>query len=383
MRVLHLGKYLAPHPGGIERFLAELMPAQRRDGVFPAALVHAESASHGPRCRLQARAAVVRAPVSTTRAYTPISLGWPGHLHRLITRWKPDVLHLHLPNPSAFWALALPGARRIPWVVHWHADVPADAMDPVLRALYCIYRPLETAVLRRAGTIIATSAAYAQSSEPLQPWRSKVAVIPLGIGDQPAATPDAALWPAGTSQRLLFVGRFSYYKGLEHLVDAMALLPADTGLLLVGSGDQHEAMTRKVAALGLAGRVRFAGSLGDARLAQAYASANVLCLPSIERSEAFGVVLLEAMRAGIPGVATAVPGSGMASVLGDGEAGLVVAPADAPALARALARLRDETGLARRLGDGGRERFLREFQIDRVASQISQVYRDLAARRCP
>lgn len=377
MRVLHLGKYLAPHPGGIERFLAELMPAQRRGGVRPAALVHAEAGTARATCRLQARAAVIRAPVAMTLAYTPISPRWPALMARFIKRWQPDVLHLHLPNPSAFWALALPSARRLPWVVHWHADVPADAIDRHLRLLYRVYRPMESAVLGRARSIVATSQAYADFSSALQPWQSKVAVVPLGMADQVRALPDSALWPPESMQRLLFVGRFSYYKGLEHLIQAMTLLPADTSLLLVGQGDQREAIERQVHNLGLTARVRFAGALSDALLAQAYATADALCLPSIERSEAFGMVLLEAMRAGIPSIATSVRGSGMASVLGDGDAGIVVEPASPAALASAIQRLRNETGLGTRLGVKGRSRFLERFQIDQVAARLLDLYRTL------
>jgi glycosyltransferase involved in cell wall biosynthesis len=375
MRILHLGKYLAPHPGGIERFLAELMPAQRRGGHRTAALVHDESrgqARAGP--RLQDRSVVVRAQVWTTLAYTPVSPGWPVRLHDLIQRWRPDVLHLHLPNPSAFWALALPSARAIPWVVHWHADVPADAIDLRLRLLYRGYRPLESAVLRRASRIIATSDAYAGSSDPLRPWQAKVSVVPLGLADRPRAIPDRSLWPDGSGQRLLFVGRFSYYKGIAHLLQAMTRLPRDTTLLLVGDGDGRADCERTARSAGLADRVRFAGALDDARLDQAYAAADLLCLPSIERSEAFGMVLLEAMRAGVPAVATSVSGSGMASVLGDEVAGIVVPPADAAALAQAVERLRIEPGLAARLGTDGRRRFVEQFQIDRVATVINSVY---------
>ncbi len=381
MRVLHLGKYLPPHPGGIERFLAELMPAQRRGGVTPAAIVHDEGNDGRPRCRLQARAAVVRAPVAATVAYTPISPRWPFQLHRLIRRWRPDVLHLHLPNPSAFWALALPLARRLPWLVHWHADVPVDAIDRRVRLLYRIYQPLETAVLRRARTIVATSTAYAQSSVPLRRWQSKVEVVPLGMDDQPLATPAPTLWPEATRYRLLFVGRFSYYKGLDHLIDAMTALPADISLLLVGDGDQRESIERKVRTLGLSARVLFAGALSDADLAQAYAAADVLCLPSIERSEAFGMVLLEAMRVGLPAIATAVEGSGMASVLGDGEAGLIVPPGDAPALATAIGQLRSDSAFAGRLGASGRRRFTEHFLIDRVATRLEALYRPLVRHR--
>lgn len=381
MRVLHLGKYLPPHAGGIERFLAELLPAQRRLGLQPATLVHAEPGCRNRRSRRQAGAAAVRVPVLATLAHTPISPAWPCHLDVLIRRWRPDVLHLHLPNPSVFSALALPSARRIPWLVHWHSDVPADALDWRLRLLYRLYKPLETAVLRRARTIIATTEAYAASSVPLASWRQKIVIVPLGLPDQPPALPAEQHWPTDTGLRLLFVGRFSYYKGLDVLIDAMRLLPQDFTLLLVGDGEQREAIERRVESGGLTDRIRFAGRLDDDELACAYAAAHVLCLPSIERSEAFGVVLLEAMRAGRPAIATSVAGSGMADVLGDGQAGLLVPPADPRALADAITRLREAPELRNSLGTAGRARFLDRFRIDDVAVQINALYRSLMANR--
>ena len=66
---------------------------------------------------------ITRAATWGRLLFTPISPGFPLLLHRLIKRDQPEVLHLHLPNPSAFWALALPSARRLPWVIHWHSDV--------------------------------------------------------------------------------------------------------------------------------------------------------------------------------------------------------------------------------------------------------------------
>lgn len=383
MRVLHLGKFLPPHNGGIERFLAELMPAQRRLGIEPAALVHDEGAGLA-RCRLQSRGPVLRVPVWATAAFTPVSPGWPCRLDRLIRRWRPDVLHLHMPNPAVFWALALPSARRLPWLVHWHADVPVDAGDRRVRALYRFYRPLERAVLRRADAVIATSAAYARSSLPLRPWQHKVRVVPLGLPDRQPAAPDPTRWPADTGVRILFVGRFSYYKGLEVLIEAVRMLPADCSVLLVGDGDRKAAIEAAARAAGIGDRVRFAGALDDAALARAFAAADVLCLPSIERSEAFGLVLLEAMRAGVPCIATAVPGSGMAEVVGDETepdcAGRVVAHGDPAALAAAIATLRAQPDLRARLGAQGRQRFAHRFRIDRVANELSATYRDLRGR---
>ncbi|MFB9068915.1 glycosyltransferase [Pseudofulvimonas gallinarii] len=374
LRVLHLGKFLPPCPGGIERFLGELMPALRLHGVASAALVHAEPGYTGPMLRRQGRSPALRTPVLATPAFTPVSPSWPMRLQGMTGRWKPDLLHLHLPNPSAFWALMLPSARRLPWIVHWHADVPVDALDWRLRALYRIYRPLETAVLRRARTIIASSHAYAASSQPLRRWQDKVVVHPLGLPDRATALKESALWPDGTRLRLLFVGRFSYYKGIEHLVDAMARVPDDVRLVLVGDGERRGAIEQRISERALAGRVQCVGHLDDAALDRAVASADLLCLPSIERSEAFGLVLLEAMRAGTACLATAVKGSGMAEVVGD-QAGVIVPPGDPAALAEAITQLAQDRARLAAMAAAGRQRFVTRFGIDAVASALSATYR--------
>lgn len=376
-RVLHLGKFLPPHPGGIERFLADLLPAQRRLGLRPAVLAHADASDPATGCRPAFGAAAVRARVLAQLAYAPVSPGWPCLLDRLVRRWRPHLLHLHLPNPSAFWALALPSTRRLPWLVHWHADVPHDALSLRLRLLYPAYRRLETAVLARARRVVATSAAYAASSRPLAPWQDKVEVLPLGLADAAPATPTPAAWPAGDGLRVLFVGRFSYYKGIGNLLEAVAATPG-VRLLLVGDGEYARAARERAGRPDLAGRVALPGALDDGAVAGALAAADLLCLPSIERSEAFGMVLLEAMRAAVPCLATRVAGSGMAEVLdadGSEPAGLVVAPADVQALAAALARLRDDPGLRTRLGEAGSRRFQRRFRIANVARDLDTVYR--------
>lgn len=385
LRVLHLGKHLPPQPGGMERFVDELMPALSACGVDSAALVHADAGGCRSRVQRQSSGLVVRAGVWMRLAFTPISPSWPCWLARLLARWQPHVLHLHLPNPSAFWALLWPAARRRPWLVHWHADVPRDALDWRLRLFHRLYQPLERAVLRRADIIVATSHAYAASSPALTAFADKVRVVPLGLPDRPQlATPAPQGWPANCRLRLLFVGRFSYYKGLAHLVDAISELP-DVAAVLVGDGDQRPALDALIRDRGLTGRIHLAGRLGDDQLAAAYAAADVLCLPSIERSEAFGLVLLEAMRAGVATVATTVPGSGMAEVVGNaddaeetGAAGLLVAPGDAAGLARALMRLRDDPALRRRLARQGRERFRQRYQITAVAQRLAAIYRELA-----
>ena len=385
LRILHIGKFFPPHPGGIERTCADLAFAQASSGVATAVLAHAEPGSWRSRDFRSSNTEVSLAACYGQWLYAPVSPGFPWLLARTIRNFKPDLLHLHLPNTSAFWALLLPSARRLPWIVHWHADIPLDTRHRALRLAYRLYRPWEQALLRRARAVIATSVPYRDSSAALAPWRGKTRVIPLGIAPTSTNPVDAAHstninWPL-PGLRLLAVGRLSYFKGFDVLLHALAQVP-EASLVLIGDGECREGLHRLATTLGIADRVQFAGrinmdSSGDAALAAAYAHADVVCLPSLERAESFGLVLLEAMRAAKPVVASAIPGSGVGFVVRDGDTGLLVPPRDAAALAAAIRRLAADEPLRQRLGTAGERRWREEFTLDRSAVRVLELYRQV------
>jgi glycosyltransferase involved in cell wall biosynthesis len=377
MRVLHLGKFFPPHAGGIERYCADLAAAHSVDGIEVAVLAHATPGTHRSRRFSNDGVDVTLAACHGQLLYAPVSPAFPRLLSRLLREFRPDLLHLHLPNTSAFWALLSSAARRVPWIVHWHSDIPLDSRRG-LRAAYALYRPWEQALLARAGKIIATSQPYADASAALAPWRGKVRVVSLGIPPSACSpTGNEPLWP-GAGLRLLAVGRLSYYKGFDVLLRALAQVP-QAQLLLIGSGECDAPLRALARELGIEARVRFAGHLSDAELAAAYTQADAFCLSSIDRAEAFGLVLLEAMRAGLPTVASDIPGSGVGHVVRGGETGLLVPPRDADALAAAIRRVDVDAPLRQRFGAAGRQRWREEFTLARSAQQVRAVYAEAVA----
>jgi glycosyltransferase involved in cell wall biosynthesis len=182
--------------------------------------------------------------------------------------------------------------------------------------------------------------------------------------------------------RLLAVGRLSYYKGFDVLLRALADAP-QAQLLLIGSGERDSELRAQAQELGVAERVRFAGHVDDTELARAYAQADVFCLSSTERAEAFGLVLLEAMRAGLPTIASNIPGSGVGFVVREGETGLLVPPTDAAALAAAIRKLAADESLRRRLGAAGKQRWCGEFTLDRSAERVVTLYREMLDSNAP
>jgi glycosyltransferase involved in cell wall biosynthesis len=409
MRILHLGKFFPPYPGGIERFVAELAAAQVAQGLDVRVLAHAEPGSWRSRKYRDGHLDVALAACPGQWLYAPFSPAFPLLLARVLREFRPDLLHLHVPNTSAFWPLLSPAARRLSWIVHWHADIPLDTRHGLLRTAYRIYRPWEQALLRRARAIIATSPPYLDSSAALQAWRDKSRVIALAIAPSPPmpsaetmavsamrvdATPSppahtaiardvreaVAPWPAA-GLRILAVGRLSYFKGFDILLRALAQVP-EASLVLAGDGECRRSLHDLARVLGVDARVNFVGRIdmdaaGQRRLAALHAQSEVFCLPSTERAESFGLVLLEAMRAGKPVIASAIPGSGVGFVVRDGETGLLVPPGDAAALAIALRALAHDAPRRTRMGAQGAQRYAENFTLDEVTSRVTALYREV------
>lgn len=377
-RILHLGKFFPPFAGGIENFLADLIPAQLERGHAVAALVH-NHPSLAPSRSETTPFPLYRVPCYGQLLYAPISPQFPFWLQRALREFQPDVLHLHLPNTSAFWVLFSSAARRIPWVIHWHADVDST-LNPRLTAVYrSVYRPFEQRLLKTAQTIVATSEPYLDASVALKPWRAKCRVIPLGISKHRVAEPNSQLKTWATQQwlandvKILSVGRLTYYKGYEFLIRAMAHVK-NTQLCIVGQGEQYDYLLNLIQQLQLSSKVKLLGYCPDPELHALFSVCDCFCLASVDRAEAFGLVLMEAMRYAKPVIVSAIPGSGVIWVVVDGETGLFVPPREIHALAERLNDLVDQPALRLRFGHAGFQRFQQLFDVQQVAEKLEALY---------
>ncbi len=359
----------------MEVFLAALAEAQVSAGARVGALVHAHDRSGYSE---YAGVQLWRVPTWGNVLYAPISPAFPLWLKRILDQFKPQILHLHLPNPSAFWVLFSSAARRLPWVVQWQSDVLVSTqIDRRLALAYRFYAPFEQAVLARAQRIVVASPPYLESSLALANWRRKCSVVPLALADTVAAelaqpTPaDAVKW-GQRGVRVLAVGRLTYYKGFEVLIRAAAGCP-DIQVAIIGEGERRPQLEKLIAELGIGQRVRLLGGLSNDEVRRFFRSADIFCLSSVERTEAFGMVLLEAMAAGTPIIASDIPGSGVSWVLQGNETAALVPPGDATALSGALTKMSGE--LARgQFGGAGNTRYKELFQMASVVSQLSRIY---------
>jgi rhamnosyl/mannosyltransferase len=246
-----------------------------------------------------------------------------------------------------------------------------------------MFRPLERLAYRRVGSILQTSPMYADGSRFLRPYRDRLDVLANGIELGPYLDPSAAHRASAARIRAsyrgplwLCAGRLVYYKGLRNAIRA---LPHVEGtLIIVGGGPLRRALEKEARRRNVSDRVVFTGNLPHyLDIVPYYLAADAFWFPSNERSEGFGIVQVEAMACGLPVINAAIPHSGVAWVSLDGETGLTVPINDPIAFAGAARRLMADPELRRRLGDAARERAIREFDHEVMASRTLEVYRSL------
>jgi glycosyltransferase involved in cell wall biosynthesis len=322
-------------------------------------------------------------PVHLVASYAPVNFFLPFFLKRIIHIFSPDIIHVHMPGIMPFFCLH--ELKKRTTIVHWHADVEGTRVSK--HWIYPVYRLFEQRLLKNADAVIATSSHYLNSSNSLKPWKKKSSVIPLGITDITHSAAPETLSPKidkfiKNRRLILSVGRFAYYKGYTFLVEAMEFIKdCDAVLLIAGDGDERQAVEQKIKDLGLEKRIMLPGKISDTDKRLLLSRAEIFCLPSIDRAEAFGVSLLEAMQFTLPLVTTKVKGSGMNHVNIHQKTGLSVKPANSLDLARALNKLLMNPALAKEFGNNAKQRFSDHFQAGTVAEKIKQHYLTLLERK--
>jgi glycosyltransferase involved in cell wall biosynthesis len=374
MKVLQISKFYPPVMGGIESVAFELTEGMNRLGHRADVLC----AHTGRSTRIDTGAlgyTITRAGSFGMLLSTSLAPAMAWRARRICDGY--DVIHVQMPDPMAALALWFARPPRAKIVLHWQSDVVNQR-----RALK-LYEPLQRWLLGRADAIIATTPPYAASSPWLKKWQHKIEIIPNGISDVPPddmTTRVERLRQQHCGKLLVFsLGRMTYYKGFDVLIDAAAALPDDCMVLVGGGGELLETYRAQVAARGLSGKIAFLGRISDQDTLTHYVAADVFCLASTVRAEAFGVVLLEAMAMSKPLVTTDIPGSGVPWINVAGVTGLTVPVGDAASLAAALELLLRNKDLAQRMGAAARQRFLEHFTAQRMVARTIDLYQRLLA----
>ncbi|MDY6863366.1 MAG: glycosyltransferase [Thermodesulfobacteriota bacterium] len=365
MNVLHVYKDYYPVIGGIENHLKMVAEGQVKAGLKVTVLVN----SLNIKTKIEKKNGVNIIKVGRLATFASSPIG--PKIFSYIRKHKSDITHLHFPNPMGEVAHFLFGKGK-KTVLTYHSDIVRQAK------LLKFYNPLLLKILKKVDKIIATSPNYIDTSSYLKRFKDKCVQIPLGI-DCSLFKPeiseiDRKLEKKYGKDYILFVGKLRYYKGLEYLIQAMKAIPAK--LLIVGDGPLEETLKNLVKDINLIKKVLFLGKVEEDILPSLYRLSNFLVLPSIKRSEAFGIVQLEAMACGKPVICTEL-GTGTSYINQHERTGLIIPPGDFNALIQAISRLLNNKNEREIMGKRARNRVEEHFSFEYMLKKIIVLYENL------
>lgn len=365
IKVLQISKLYAPFVGGIEKVVQDIAEGLK-EKVKMEVLV-CQPKGRGSKTFING---VPVTKASSLGIYwgMPVSFTFPFLLARKSR--EVDILHFHLPFPLAVVSFLLFGSKRAKVVVTYHSDIVRQ------KKLLWMYMPFLKRFLKRVDKILVTSPALLRTSKVLVPFRNKCTVISLWVDLSKYGRPSRQNYDIGISpdeKVVLFVGRLSYYKGIEYLIEAMKWVEAK--LLIVGDGKLRPRLETKVKILELEDKVIFLGKIPDEKKKYCYQICDVFVLPSVEPSEAFGLVQLEAMAYGKPIVNTKLP-TGVPFISRHGKTGLTVPSRNSKALAEAINKILNDKELAKRFSDNARKR-ARKFSKEKMLKRVYKIYYEL------
>ena len=374
LRVCLVSAAYYPYPSGVSEHVHHLAIALRDLGQeveilttrYPA---RTEVPEPVPVTRV-GRAVLV--PMNRSYATLPVGLRMAGQVKRFLAPGRFDVVHCHgfgWPELS-YWA-----------TVHSRSVTLVSLLTAGFRITTAgggLFRRLFGHQLRRIDALVPISRRALDAVRAYLPIRARI--IPSGV-DLDRFRPGLEPLPApGPGPRILFLGRLDRRKGVDVAIRALAAvrrrLPGAV-MTVVGSGPEEGRARRLVAGLGLAGAVTFTGRAGWDELPRYYTGCDVYCAPTLG-GETLGIVLLEAMAAGAPVVASRIPGYD--ETVRDGTDGLLAPPGDPDALAAAIARVLTDEPLRRRLRASGLAR-ARDYAWPEIGRRTLDFYRELLQER--
>lgn len=377
MKILQLNKLYYPVTGGVEHVVQQI--AEGLNKYTDMKVLVCQEKGNFIQEDING-VAVIRTGSLGVKFSLPLSPGYIKAVRHMSS--KCDVLLLHMPFPLGDLALLMSGYKgRV--VLWWHSDIVRQ------KKLMKLYRPLMEWTLKRADAIVVATEGHIEGSKYLKPFKNKCRVIPFGVSRE--IYEDAEIYNninknirvndylrATNKQQItfLFVGRLVYYKGVDILVEAFSIAvktsDVSMNLKIIGSGPLEDFLKQQAKALGVAEYIEFIGKVDDRQLMKAYRNCDVFILPSVARSEAFGLVQIEAMAYGKPVINTWLD-SGVPYVSINEQTGLTVPPGNYDALADAIKRMAEDNGFRNKCGINARQRVSTEYREDIMMKRLIEV----------
>jgi glycosyltransferase involved in cell wall biosynthesis len=372
MKIIQASKAYYPFLGGIETVVQQLAEGfALKENIESKVIVCNDHPSRS--IEVYNNVQIERTATIARLASLPISPSYPVQL----LSQTADILHIHEPfliapaSYLAFRSLARKRFKRL--VVWWHSDIVKQ------KKLSGIYLPLQKAILEEADAIVVGTPKHISSSEVLGEFQHKCHSIHYAVDAKRFVITNeckqkiAAIKEKYNKPIVLFFGRLVYYKGIEYLVEAIQSVP-DAHLVVVGRGALQESL-EIMAAKGI-GNISFIPYLAEEELVAMYHACEIFVLPSVENTEGFGIVQLEAMACAKPVISSDLP-TGVTYVNQDGVTGLVVPKRNSQELAKAINYLLKNETVRTELGKTAQRRVESEFTVSGMVEQNLNLYAEI------
>lgn len=375
MRVVQTNKAYHPKVGGIETTITNLSEGLvNNHNVSVKVLTCNNQKSLKKITEIKNGVEVTYLPTYGFIASLPISVPYINSLRNL----DGDILHVHEPFPWADLSYIISSRIRKNFkhlVVSWHSDIVRQ------KWALSIYRPLIHKFLAQADRILVSNKNLIDSSEFLPDYKSKCEVIPIGAN---------LSWLNESNNRIdsvsrikekygipliLFVGRLVYYKGVNYLIDAISKIPA-ASLVIIGSGPLEKGLNNQIIRLNLQDRIHILPEVDEETLHSYYEACDIFVLPSIEKSETYGIVQIEAMACGKPVICTEL-NTGTSFVNQHEKTGIVVPPRNSQLLSNAIMKLIENPEYKIELGCHAKKWALSTFTAEIMVEKTYDVYKQL------
>lgn len=367
-KILQLGKFY-PIRGGVEKVMYDLTTGLSEKGVN-CDMLCSSIEGKGMEKKISSSSRLICSHTLFKLSGTMISPGMVTKLRKICKNY--DIIHIHHPDPMAALALWFSGySGKI--VLHWHSDILRQ------KKILTFYLPLQRWLINRADVIVGTSPVYIQGSPFLKNVLHKTVYLPIGVEQMiPDKEITQKILERYHNRKIVFtLGRLIYYKGYSHLIDAAKYLEDNYVILIGGSGPLKQELENQISHLRLEEKVKLLGRISDKELPSYYDACSVFCLSSIQKTEAFAIVQIEAMSLGKPVVATKIEHSGVPWVNSHGVSGINVNTHSPKELADAIMEITRDNDIHTSYSQRAKIRYQTLFTKATMIENCMKIYNNL------
>ncbi|MBU0647081.1 glycosyltransferase [Patescibacteria group bacterium] len=366
MRILQVNKLYPPWIGGIEKVVQQISEGLNKKDNLDIEVLCCQAKGKKKIEEIN-KVKIWRAASFGIFFSMPLSLDFFKLFKNLIK--KADLIDLHLPFPLANLAFFL-FRPKTSLIIHYHSDIVKQKFFAFL------LRPIVLHTLKSAKKIIVSNPNLIKNSVLLKQFEEKCVVIPFGVDSnkfQITSEQEKKIQDIKNKygKFILFVGRLIYYKGVKYLIKAIKNM--DANLVIIGQGPLASKLKVKSQKLKVESKIFFTSKLEEGNLINFFHACELFVLPSIYQTEAFGIVLIEAMACGKPIISTEL-GTGTSWVNQNGITGFVVQPKNSHELSSAIQKIINNKKLAEIMGKNAHERANEVFNLNKMLESTKKLY---------